>query len=320
MRQCGNVTRTSPCPPCRERAAVADTTAYPARRILRVSVGDVRLFFEAAGAEWVITGTGMERRPVVIGLHGGPGIDGGGLRHRLAPLADVAQVIVPDLRGHGRSDAPGARESWSLPTWAADIRGLCCALDIERPFVLGLSFGGFVAQEYASTHSDDIAGLILISTDCQVSIARRGNCARTRGGWRRGCRSESPRYREPDGRNRSRGGTLCAPLYARRADPDALASSLEAHAIRTPEVTQQWWPLAHRTIDLRCALQSVRCPTLVLVGEHDPLNPPALAEEIVGSIPDHRAELLWFPTPHTECSRITQTTCMAPYASSSAGR
>ena len=72
---------------------------------MRVSVGDVRLFFEVFGQEWVLAGSALEHRPVLVGLHGGPGVDGTGLRYCLAPLADVAQVIVPDQRGHGRSDA-----------------------------------------------------------------------------------------------------------------------------------------------------------------------------------------------------------------------
>jgi pimeloyl-ACP methyl ester carboxylesterase len=104
---------------------------------VRVSIGQVELFFEVFGQEWVFTGNTMERRPVVIGLHGGPGVDGTGLRYSLAPLAEVAQVIVPDQRGHGRSDA-GTPESWNLPTWAADVRGLCDILGVDRPVVLGL--------------------------------------------------------------------------------------------------------------------------------------------------------------------------------------
>jgi hypothetical protein len=43
------------------------------------------LFFEVFGQEWVFTGSGLERRPVLIGLHGGPGVDGTGLRYWLAP-------------------------------------------------------------------------------------------------------------------------------------------------------------------------------------------------------------------------------------------
>jgi pimeloyl-ACP methyl ester carboxylesterase len=68
---------------------------------MRIAVGGVRLFVEVFGQEWTFDG---ERRRVLIGLHGGPGLDGMKLRYQLAPLADVAQVIVPDQRGHGRSD------------------------------------------------------------------------------------------------------------------------------------------------------------------------------------------------------------------------
>ena len=115
---------------------------------MRVSVGDVWLFFEVFGRELAFTGSTMERRPALIGLHGGPGLDGTKLRHQLAPLAEVAQVVVPDQRGHGRSDRAGP-ESWNLASWAADVKSFSDALGIERPVVLGVSFGGFVAQESA---------------------------------------------------------------------------------------------------------------------------------------------------------------------------
>lgn len=69
---------------------------------MRVRVGAVSLFFEVLGQEWVLEEEGLRRRPVLLGLHGGPGEDGTVLRHRLAPVADVAQVLVPDQRGHLR--------------------------------------------------------------------------------------------------------------------------------------------------------------------------------------------------------------------------
>ena len=130
---------------------------------MRVSVGDVSLFFEVFGLEWRVAQDGPRRYPVLIGLHGGPGIDGSRARHYLAPLADVAQVVVPDQRGHGRSDH-GTADTWNLATWAADVKGLCDALGIEHPIVLGSSFGGAVAQAYATAYPGDPAGLILVST------------------------------------------------------------------------------------------------------------------------------------------------------------
>ena len=137
---------------------------------MRVSVGDVRLFFEVSGAEWLLGEDGMLRRPVLIGLHGGPGLDGTKMRYQLASLADTMQVVVPDQRGHGRSDL-STSDSWNLATWAMDVRGLSDALGIERPIVFGSSFGGFVAQQYAASQPDHPAGLILQSRSHQQQVA-----------------------------------------------------------------------------------------------------------------------------------------------------
>jgi proline-specific peptidase len=261
---------------------------------MRVSVGDVHLFFEVFGQEWEVTGREMKCRPVLVGLHGGPGVDGTGLRHNLAPLTNVAQVIVPDQRGHGRSDL-GTPESWNLATWADDLSGFSDALGLERPFVLGISFGGFVAQQYASTHGDEIAGLILISTaprfpDTAEVIER----VRVLGGDEA---AEVMRrdIENPTDETAAEVRRLCGPLYTRRDVAIPVVSNLERHYIRTPRVIAEWWPEAQRTMDLRAKLHQVRCPTLVLIGEHDPLNPPSLGREIVEAIPNGLGRLEVIP-------------------------
>jgi proline iminopeptidase len=60
-------------------------------------------------------------------------------------------VIYLDHRGNGRSDA-GPKELWTLAQWGDDVRSFCDALGIERPIVLGVSFGGMVAMAYATRH------------------------------------------------------------------------------------------------------------------------------------------------------------------------
>ncbi len=133
---------------------------------MRVQVGDIRLFLETYGAEWVLDGDRMRRRPVVLALHGGPGMDATGLRYALAPLAGTAQLVVPDQRGHGRSDR-GTPATWNLARWAADVRELCEVTGLQAPVVLGRSFGGFVAQQYAATYPQHPAGLILMATSAR---------------------------------------------------------------------------------------------------------------------------------------------------------
>ena len=94
---------------------------------MRVRVGDVSLYFDVVGAGLVPEGPTMRERPVVLCLHGGPGMDHTTLKHYLVPLQDVAQLIFLDQRGNGRSDA-STPERWNLETWVADVRGFCEAL------------------------------------------------------------------------------------------------------------------------------------------------------------------------------------------------
>jgi pimeloyl-ACP methyl ester carboxylesterase len=169
---------------------------------VRVQVGDIRLFFETYGAEWVLDGDRMRRRPVMLALHGGPGVDATGLRCALAPLADTAQLVVPDQRGHGRSDR-GAPATWNLARWAADVRELCEVTGLQAPVVLGRSFGGFVAQQYAGAYPQHPAGLILMATSARSPAKRRSwpdsaksagtmpprSCART---WKRPANNPPP--------------------------------------------------------------------------------------------------------------------------------
>lgn len=257
---------------------------------MRVSVGDVRLFFEVFGQEWVFTGSAMERRPVLLGLHGGPGVDGTGLRYGLARLADVAQVIVPDQRGHGRSDA-GTPETWNLSTWAADVRGLCDALGVDRPIVLGLSFGGFVAQQYAFSYPEGITGLILVSTAPRFPAPEEVIARAREVGGDEAAETMRRDIENPTAQTAAEVMRVCRPLYSRRTTPDPVFAALEQHFIWTSDVIPHWMPHAQQTMDLRGDLRAVRCPTLVLIGEHDLLNPPGLGAEIVEAIPNGRARL-----------------------------
>ena len=122
------------------------------------------LYFDVEGAGVVADGWIIRERPTVVLLHGGPGFDHASFKPVYSRLAAIAQVVYVDHRGNGRSDGHDDPSSWTFDIWADDVRGLCDTLGIERPIVLGWSFGGFVAQRYASRYPDHPAKLILQST------------------------------------------------------------------------------------------------------------------------------------------------------------
>jgi len=80
----------------------------------------------------------------------------------LRPYTDRFEVVIHDQRGLGRTEVPPG--PYSMADYAADALGLLDHLALERPRVLGISFGGMVAQELAVTAPERIARLALLCT------------------------------------------------------------------------------------------------------------------------------------------------------------
>ena len=86
-------------------------------------------------------------------------------RHVAPALAEDFDVIVPDLRGYGDSDAPpddAGHDAYSKRTMARDIAGLLDALGLERAHVLGHDRGGRVAYRFALDHPDRLDRLGIV--------------------------------------------------------------------------------------------------------------------------------------------------------------
>jgi len=127
----------------------------------RVSVDGVGIEYETAGAG----------RPVIL-LHGFP--DSGRLwRHQVPALADAGfQVIVPDLRGYGRSDKPEAVGSYSLLVMAADIRAILADLEIDRAHVVSHDWGASLAWTFATLSPGLVDHLVALSVGHPATFRR----------------------------------------------------------------------------------------------------------------------------------------------------
>ena len=91
-----------------------------------------------------------------------------------AKLTQWFTVIAPDLLGHGESDKP--RADYSLAAFANGMRDLLAALDIDRVTVVGHSFGGGVAMQFAYQYPQLVERIVLVSAGGvakDVSLALR---------------------------------------------------------------------------------------------------------------------------------------------------
>ena len=208
----------------------------------------------------------MVARPTLLLLHGGPGGDHSLFKPLFGRLADVAQVVYLDQRGHGRS-AVGVPSEWTLDTWADDVYGFCTALGIERPIVLGMSFGGMVAMRYAAKYPGHPGALILASTFARRRDERVVEAFRRRGGPE-AARAAANFLRDP-----SEGVAdyvrICMPLYyTGGGNPAANARQIvrlqiALHFISGENVTMNLLEELHRII----------CPVHLVGGEEDPIVP-----------------------------------------------
>ncbi len=246
---------------------------------MKIRVRDTALFFDVEGAKLVVDGSRLREKPTLVLLHGGPGFDHSTFKPSFSDLADLAQVVYLDHRGNGRSERE-TRERWTLPDWADDLREFCDALEIERPIVLGQSFGGMVAMAYATRHPDHPGGLILSSTTARTRLDRVLDAFERLGGSE--AREAARAYWDEPGKETLPDyARLCFPLYTRTPqDPDS-ASRIDWNF----EVMFAFGGGEDRTMNLLPDLPRVRCPTLVLVGEDDPITPPGDAEDIASALP-----------------------------------
>jgi proline iminopeptidase len=258
---------------------------------MRVDIGDgVRLFVDVDGFGLVPTDDGaqMRERPTIIAMHGGPGADHVGPKLGLGPLRDVAQLVVYDHRGHGRSDWRTPDE-WTLDTWADDVVRLCDALGIERPIVLGNSFGGFVAQRYLARHPGHASKVILYATMARSRLDAIVEGFRAVGG---DDAAEAARafWTAPSAATVARYVEVCRPLYSTRDQPIASdAATVRNDAVFTHFLSNEMW-----TMDHRADLADVGCPVLVLSGQQDPVCDPASTDEMVAALPAERTTWVRF--------------------------
>jgi pimeloyl-ACP methyl ester carboxylesterase len=258
-----------------------------------VSVNGVRLFFDVFGEKLRVQPNGaLKERPTLVVLHGGPGGDHQSLRPGFDRFAERCQIIYLDQRGGGRSEH-GPASGWSLDQWGDDVAGLCAALGIVKPILLGVSGGAMVALSCIARHPTLAGGAILVNACARLDMeeiitgfGERGGPvveAAARGMYGRGAMEDLMPFMQH-----------CLPLYSRRAPV-----GLPADGSRTTfhfAVSQHFFNGGGEgfRFDFRDKLSNVSCPVLALAGAHDPITQPQWGREVADALPAGQAEFVLF--------------------------
>lgn len=243
--------------------------------------------------------------PIIV-VHGGPDFDHTYLLPELDVLTDLFRLVYYDQRGRGRSAVGVAPEDVTMESEISDLDALRESLGVRSVALLGHSWGGLLATEYAARHPGHVSHLVLMNT---APLSREDSVA---------VRDWLDRNRPPDDAEEMR-AVASTDAYA-GGDPNADRAYYRAHfrmattdqdelervvgRLRThftPEtillaraIEDRLYGETWRAVGYDAAARSSQhpIPTLVIHGEHD-FVPVAVAARVARQLP--LASLLVLP-------------------------
>ena len=203
-------------------------------------------------------------------------------KRQISGLDDTAQIIAPDLRGHGESDPlPGP---YSVDMLAEDCHALLEALGITQPVVVcGLSMGGYVSLAFYRKYASRVKGLILAATRAGAD-SPEGKAGR----------DKAVQLAQQSGAGAIAEGMLGKMLAPQTytAQPAVVEQAKEIMlSASVAGISGALLAMRDRP-DSTPLLSQIRCPTLVIHGAEDQLIPAKEAEATQAAIPNARLALL----------------------------
>jgi pimeloyl-ACP methyl ester carboxylesterase len=216
--------------------------------------------------------------PVLL-LHGFP-LDHTMWDAQIDGLATHSRVIAPDLRGFGRTPlaAGDAERGITMEAYADDLAAFLDALAVCEPVVLaGFSMGGYIAWQFVQKYASRLAALVVCDTravaDTEEAREGRLKMAANIAEWGSGRVADimGPKLFAPATFDNQPEIVARVRRVVENTPTSGIAAAQRGMAAR-PDVTAM--------------LPSIQLPTLVLVGEHDAISPPAEMRKIAAAIPN----------------------------------
>jgi proline iminopeptidase len=230
----------------------------------------------------------MRERPTIVMLHGNGG-DHSPSKEFLAAFTDFAQGVYYDQRGHGRSD-DGESDRWNLDQRADDLVALCNALGIDRPVIYGFSFGGAIALNYAIRYPDHPAKLVVVCSAGHLNPEASTRMFERLGGP--DVAAVAARFYAAPGDTWDEFLPLCSPYFSQLPRRPEVGARIVAPR---PGMTEHFLRHEYLQCDYRDKLSAIRCPTLLLAGELDPISPVEEIEDTASRMRPGLARVVRFP-------------------------
>lgn len=228
------------------------------------------------GTAYQLTGSG----PPVVLVHG-LGLNRGMWQWQLPALAPHFEVLTYDLFGHGESAAPEGTPD--LTMFSEQLLRTMDRCDMDRAAIAGFSLGGMIARRFALDHPDRLSAMAVLhsahdrSDDEREAIRKRVRQARETGPSST-AQAALERWFTADFRTANPGVTALIRDWILANDPAIYPGIYNVLAEGDAEIVRD----IHR----------IACPTLVMTGDEDYGNSPAMAEKMAALIPNASVVIL----------------------------
>ena len=255
-------------------------------------INGTRIFFDVAGKQFVPDGPVMKEKPVCLVLHGGPGSDHSHFLPDILPLAETMQLVFIDHRNSGRSDR-GPIETSTMKQNADDAEALRQYLGLDKIYVLGQSYGGMVAQQYALDYQEHLYGVMLITTapsyrinETATEIVMQRGTEEQKELWRKKWAGEITDYDDYMRKMDS--------LYHYKYEEEDRIASMDGkkRGISNTEVNNYQRSGELATFDFVPELPKIQCPVLIVAGEADFVTAAVHSEEMHQAMPQSELHIV----------------------------
>jgi non-heme chloroperoxidase len=266
--------------PLREEAEMTTTAERIASGVRMHEVrggGGLRLHIR----EW-----GPPDAPAIVFLHGISQNHQCWVRQYDGPLTDHFRLVAFDLRGHGMSEAPAGAASYTDGRlWADDLAAVIDRLGLDRPVLVGWSYGPFVIGDYLRAYGQgNVSALVFAGGAVRLGPAAFGPLIGP------GFLEHFADFTADDLPTSIRG--VRGLVHAFAVDPLAAedVETILCASMVVPAATRRH--LGARDLDYDDVLRSLRVPLLVSHGRGDTVVLPAMAQHVLDVCPT--AEASWY--------------------------
>jgi pimeloyl-ACP methyl ester carboxylesterase len=215
---------------------------------------------------------------VIVFVHGFSGSHLSWERQFSGPLAKEFHLVAFDLRGHGASEKPLQKELYTDPTlWAADLAAVIKAKNLNRPVLVGWSYGGYVILDYLRTFGDKALGGLVF-----VGASTKNGTEEAAGFLTREVLAIFGDVLSPNLRQSINATRALTRMFSDPPGGDTWETSYGSAMMVPPAVRLAMFS---RVLDNDDVLASIRVPTLVIHGTGDRIVRLSASEHTAAKVP-----------------------------------